>query len=121
MSEGTLKHLQKMTRTKLIEEAHETHGIQGAHGMNKEQLIEAIAAAMKNAGTWVEVEQPPKAAKKVKKAGPDKAALKKMIRELKKKRDDSLASGDREAFTRARALLGRLKGRLRRAKAQTAG
>ncbi len=115
MTEATLKTLEKMTRTKLIEEAHETHGIEGAHGMSKEQLIAAITAAMKEAGTWVEGEQKP-AVRKIKKAVVDKATLKKRIHEAKKQRNEALAAGQKEAFVLARTRLNRLKGRLRRLK-----
>lgn len=123
MIEGTLKTLHKMTRTKLIEEAHKYPEIEGAHGLAKEQLVEAIAAAMKAAGEFVEEPhaEKPAGVRKAKKPKADKGALKKLARELKKKRDEAAASGDATAFARARARLHRVKGRLRRTKVAEAG
>jgi hypothetical protein len=116
MSEGTLKTLEKMTRPKLIELAHETHGVEGAHGMNKEQLVEAVAAAMKEAGTFVAEEEHKPAAKKAKKIKVPRESLKKQIKEFRKKRDEAQTAGDKPAFLTARRKLNRAKGILRRYK-----
>ncbi len=122
MSEGTLKTLEKMTRTKLIEEAHKYPDIVGAHGLSKEELVETLSKAMKASGEWVEEQEhdakPSK--KKARKPGPDKATLKAQMNALKKKRVEASAAGDRQAFVRARAKVKRLKGRLRRLKAVVA-
>jgi glutamate mutase epsilon subunit len=118
MDEGTLKTLQKLTRTKLIEETKNYPDITGAHGMSKEELVEALTEVKKTAGEWVEAveEEVKKAVKKTKKAVPDKAALKKQIKKLKKQREEALASGDGKSLAQARAGINRLKGHLRRMK-----
>jgi hypothetical protein len=114
MSEGTLKTLDKMTKPKLIELAHETHGVEGAHGMSKEQLVEAVAAAMKEAGTFVEEGEHKLAAKKAKKIKVDKLTLKKQVKESKQKRDEAQKAGDAKAMLKARKRIHQAKGLLRR-------
>ncbi len=114
MTEGTLKILTKLTRTKLIEEATTYPDIVGAHGMTKEQLIEVLSKAKQDAGEWVEEPEAKVAPVKEEKIIHTKASLKQLIREEKKKRDESLAAGEQQAFVKARARLTRLKGKLRR-------
>jgi uncharacterized membrane protein len=118
MVEGTLKILQKLTRTKLIEEAKKYPDITGAHGMTKEQLVEALSDVKKAAGEWVEAveEEKKKPVEKLEKTTVDKTALKRQIKILKKQREEALASGDSKALAQARAGINRLKGRLRRMK-----
>lgn len=116
MGGDTLKALTKMTRTKLIEEAALYPDIVGAHGMNKAQLIEVLTEAKKAAGEWVEEVEEKAAPGKIKKAVVDKGSIKKMIRELKIKRDEAISAGDRDSLAKARARIKKLKGRLRRIK-----
>jgi hypothetical protein len=114
MTEGTLKTLTRMTRTKLMEAAKDYPDIVGAHGMTKEQLIEVLSKAKRAAGEWVEEPEESIAPVKEEKIIHTKASLKAMIRDLKRKRDDLLAAGDRAAFIKARSRLSSLKGKLRR-------
>jgi hypothetical protein len=117
MEEGTHKHLMKMTKTKLVEEAHKYPEIVGAHGLSKEDLVAAISAAVKAAGEWVEDPHPGKPAKKVKKAKVDKGSLKEKIRKLRAEKAALLEKGDATALVRLRVKISRLKGKLRRFKA----
>ena len=114
MTEGTLKTLTKLTRTKLMEEAKNYPDIVGAHGLTKEQLIEVLSTAKRAAGEWVEEPVETTAPAKEEKIIHTKASLKVLIRDLKKKRDDLLAAGDRAAFIKARSRLSSLRGKLRR-------
>ncbi len=119
MEEGTHKHLLKMTKTKLVEEARKYPDIVGAHGMSKEELVEVIGAAIKAAGEWVEDPHPDKLAKKVKtkKKAIDKVAIKAKIKALKIDKAALREKNDATGFARIRVKISRLKGKLRRYKA----
>jgi hypothetical protein len=115
MSEGTLRTLEKMTRTKLVELAHKYPDIVGAVGMSKEQLVAALGAALKEAGEWVEGPAVEKPAKE-KKEAVAKAEIKKELRGEKKKRAAAREAGDAAAVKRIRQKIHVLKGKLRRHK-----
>ena len=97
------KPLDKMTATELRAVAKEIEGITGAHGMNKAELLDAIRQA-----------------KGIEAPGKQKDAsyirdLKVSIRELKKKRQDALATDDSAKANRLRLRISRLKKKTRRA------
>ncbi len=119
MEEGTHKHLLKMTKTKLVEEAHKYPDIIGAHGMSKEELVEVISAAIKAAGEWVEDPHPDKPVRKAKtkKKAVDKAAIKAKIKALKVDKAALREKNDATGFARLRVKISRLKGKLRRFRA----
>ncbi len=119
MEEGTHKHLMKLTKTKLVEEAHKYPDIVGAHGLSKEDLIEVLSAAIKAAGEWVEDPHPDKPARKAKtkKKVVDKVAIKAKIKALKVDKAALREKKDATGFARIRVKISRLKGKLRRIKA----
>ena len=103
--------LERLTITKLREIALEMEEIKGVYGMSKEELIKAIREA--RGEDPVVIEKKP-AAKKLTVAVP-KAELKHQVKELKKLREESLASKDRLQVARYRKRIKKLKRMLRRA------
>lgn len=77
--------------------------VQGVIGMKKEQVVDLLAEHLG-------IEKPHKHVA----AGRGKRAIKAHIRELKVKRQEALAAGDREELHKQRRLIHRQKRRLRR-------
>ena len=102
-----LRDLQKMTVVKLREEALNLGGFTGVHGMNKQQLIEALAPRF-----GIDLE----AATKVVRAkfAADKPAMKREITALKTQRDEALLEHDLAAAAKARKSIKKYKRVLRR-------
>ncbi len=102
-----LRDLQKMTVVKLREEALKLGGITGVHGMNKQELLEALAPRF-----GIDLE----AAKRASQArfSGDKTAMKREIRRLKAERDAALQAHDLAALTHARTSIKKYKRTLRR-------
>lgn len=113
----TTKDLEKLTKTKLVELAAGYPDIQGAHGMNKEELVETIRAEMRKAGEEVEEPGPAKAKKVVKgkKKLPGREALKKNLKALKVKRREALEAKDGVQLKRIRNRYKKVNRLLRRA------
>lgn len=102
-----LVELQKLTVVKLREEALKHDGVTGVNGMNKDQLIEALAPVF-----GIDLEAETRAIRE--KLADSKGVLKKEILTLKKQRDDALAGLDKEAFNQARQDIKKRKRSLRR-------
>ena len=98
MEYNDLKH---KTVTELREIAQEHSEIEGAIGMKKEDLIDALCKVM----GIEKVHALP--------TGLGRHALKERIHALKKKRNEALAAHDPKALKRARTLIRRTKHRLR--------
>lgn len=93
-----IHELRKMTLPKLRDLAKQVTDLQGVIGMKKEELIRAVAKAQ-----GITYEAPTKDITTM-------SSLKKQIRELKKQRDEILASnGDRARLRRIREQIKRLK------------
>jgi len=108
-----LKRLQKLTVTKLREEALEKHHdeLKGVHGMTKAEIVEAIC---KLQGIPLEETKKKKAAK----AETDKTRLKKQLRKMKADKQKLLAepkAEDRKQLEILRQKVKRIKRILRRA------
>jgi hypothetical protein len=104
-----IKELRKLTVLKLRELAKQVTDLQGVVGMEKEDLIRAIAKAQ-----GISYEAPAKDASTV-------SSVKQEIRALKKQKDELLSSGkDRIKIERIRSKIKRLK-RLTRKLAVKAG
>jgi phosphomannomutase len=116
------KDLEKLTRTKLVEEAKKYPDIEGAHGLTKEQLLEAISAEKKKLGEDVEKAAPAKPAASGKKPAklPDKAKLKAALKDLKKKRLEAVKAKDGVQLKRIRTRYKKVNRVLRRV-SSTAG
>ncbi|MHC4184174.1 MAG: transcription termination factor Rho [Planctomycetota bacterium] len=99
------KDISKLPATKLREMALKIPGIDGVHGMNKQQLVEAIKAAQGK-----ELEKPKKA-----KLDFDMSAMKKQIRMLKIERDEAISSKERAKLKEIREKIKRLKRLTRKA------
>ncbi len=97
------RDLEKMTTPKLREEALKIEGLQGVHGMNKEELIGVLKAqyGIKDVPTA----KGPSASRRETKA---------KIRDLKAARRRSSQAGDRKRAEIFRKKVKRLKRRLRR-------
>ncbi len=80
------KDLEKMTVTKLREEAGKFEDVQGVSGMKKDQLIDILCQKL-------DVQRP---VKKV--VGVDKSVLKERMRALKVKREQAASEHDHEAL-----------------------
>ncbi len=92
------KGLDKMTATELREIGMKIPGVQGAHAMEKEQLIEIIK-------DFLEIKE-----EKAPKRGKEKIReIKKKIRELKKEKEEALESGDKSRVKILRRRINRLK------------
>lgn len=101
----TWEELHEMTVAQLrdIAEGIQHDALQGYSTMHKEDLVPALCEALGvEAHAHHEV------------VGIDKSAIKAEIRELKQRRDEALAAGDRVALKRVRRRIHRLKGELRR-------
>lgn len=98
------KDISKLPATKLRGMAINIPGIEGVHGMTKQQLIEAIKAAQA-----IEPEKTKKA-----KIDIDVSAVKKQIRTLKVERDEAISNKEHARLRALRKKLKRLK-RLTRA------
>ena len=108
----TLQELQKMTVVKLRQEATQHGGINGAGGMSKAELVEALAGFLGiDATTSARATQ-------VKISG-DKSVLKREIRSLKATRDEALEAGDANGLDRTRLDIKRRKRALRRLAEET--
>jgi prolyl-tRNA synthetase len=94
--------LEKMKVTALREMAKEQLKVEGAVGMAKADLVEALA---KHLG----IEKPHKVAE-----GKGKSELKKKIRALKAKRTEAFEAHDHESLAATRHEIHRLKRRLRK-------
>jgi len=122
MSEEKKKELVKLTKTKLLEEAEKHPGIVGAHGMKKEELLEAIKAEKAKLGEEV----PEASAKAVssgsgkKKKTPDRGALKESLSKLKSIRREALEAKDSVQLKRIRRRYKRINRTLRRTPASAA-
>ncbi len=99
------RDLERMTATKLREEAKKYPDIKGAHAMKKDELIKAIRAA---GGEAVE-EKKPKGVKKKKKTGVTIPGLKKQIRALKAEKVKALEEGNRESLRQLREKIKKMK------------
>ncbi len=101
-----LSELQRLTVVKLREEALKHQGITGVNGMNKEQLIEALAPIF-----GIDLEAETRAIRE--RLAASKGVLRKEIANLKGERDAALGDQDREGFSQARKEIKRRKRRLR--------
>lgn len=113
----TQKDLEKLTRTKLIEEAKKFPDIVGAHGMNKEELVEVIRKEMAKLGeeTPAAPSTPAGAKKgKTKKKPTDRAKVKADMTKLKAERREALEAKDSTALKRVRQRYKRLNRVLKR-------
>jgi hypothetical protein len=97
------RELSKLTVVKLRELAHQFEDIKGAIGMHKEELIDILCEKMS-------IEKPHRVVKK----GVGRRKLKAEIRQLKKARDEAIASKDRQKLQRIRRKLHTKKRRLTR-------
>jgi hypothetical protein len=102
-----LLELQRMTVVKLREEALNHGSIGGVHGMNKEQLIEALAPLY-----GIDLEAQRRAIQE--RLAANKGTLKKEIHTLKSERDAALEAHDAENSSKARQEIKKRKRRLRR-------
>lgn len=107
-----LRDLQKMTVVKLREEALQLGGFTGVHGMNKQQLIEALAPRFD-----IDLKTATKTARA--KFDIDKPAIKREIATLKAQRDEALLEHDMATVTQARKRIKQYKRTLRRMAKQT--
>ncbi len=101
-----LSELQRLTVVKLREEALKHEGISGVNGMNKEQLIEALAPIF-----GIDLEAESRAIRE--RLAASKGVLKKEITKLKGERDASLEDHDQESIVQTRKEIKRRKRRLR--------
>ncbi|ETX07553.1 hypothetical protein [Candidatus Entotheonella palauensis] len=101
-----LSELQRLTVVKLREEALKHEGITGVNGMNKEQLIEALAPIF-----GIDLEAETRAIRE--RLAASKGTLKKEITKFKGERDAALEDHDREGFDQSRKEIKRRKRRLR--------
>lgn len=93
--------LEKMKVTDLREMAKDKTGLTGVSGMNKDQLVEALAQAL-------DIPKPHKVVE-----GAAKTRIKQQIRELKAVRAAALENRDREALLKARKQIHVLRRKLR--------
>ncbi len=98
-----VRDLEKMTTPKLREEALKIEGLQGVHGMNKEELVKVLKARYG-------IQDAPTA------KGPSasRREVKAKLRELKAARGQSSQAGDRKRAEILRKKVKRLKRHLRR-------
>lgn len=100
------KDLQKMTVKKLREEAAKHEGITGLSGMKKDELVEALSAALG-------IEKPKKETK-AKGAKKSKSEIKTEIKKLKEDRAKAIESKDAKQLKIARFHIKKLKRELGR-------
>ena len=111
------KELEKLTKPKLVEMAAEYPDIVGAHGMNKDQLIEAIKAEKVKTEGEAPAEAPKPAATKKqqqKKKGPERPALKARLKELRQQRRQAMEAKDGTELKRIRQRYKKINRSLRR-------
>ena len=101
-----LRDLQRMTVVKLREEALNQGTITGVHGMDKNQLIAALAPIY-----GIDLEASLRAARE--KVAASKGSLKQEIRVLKQERDDATSADDAVAAVKARRGIKKRKRQLR--------
>ena len=102
-----LRDLQKMTVVKLREEALNMGGFVGVSGMNKQELIEAMAPRL-----GIDLEAAMQAARE--RFATDKPSIKQDIRDLKAQRDEALTAQDVTAVAQTRKRIKKHKRTLRR-------
>jgi hypothetical protein len=102
-----LRDLQKMTVTKLREEAMKHQGLVGVHAMHKEELIAALAPIF-----GIDLAAVTRAARE--RLSGNKTELKQQIRALKAKRDEALTEHDATALKQMRDRIKKRKRQLRR-------
>lgn len=102
-----LQELQRLTVVKLREEAFRHEGITGVSGMNKDQLIEALAPVF-----GIDLEAETRAIRE--RLAANKGVLKKEIVSLKHQRNDALADHDAAAVGQVRKDIKKRKRSLRR-------
>ncbi|MBL7075647.1 transcription termination factor Rho [candidate division KSB1 bacterium] len=105
-----LEDLQKLTVTKLREEALNYPEIAGVHAMKKAELIQTLAEAK-----GISPEK-----KKDEKIVDDKGVVKKEIRRLKAQKEQAIAKKDRMETKKLRKEIKKLKRRVRRLVAEAA-
>lgn len=98
-----LKDLRRMTSVKLREEALKHPDITGVHGLNKEQLVEALAKVY-----GIKMDEDKEAAKPK-----DAGAIKKAIRQLKKEREEEITNQNKLELQKIRTKIKKLKRRTR--------
>lgn len=116
------KELEKLTRTKLVEEAKKYPDIVGASGMKKEDLLAAIHAEREKLGEEAaeDTKKSGSASKPEKKKGAGREELKATLAALKRSRQEALESGDSVQLKRIRRRYKKVNRSLQRsAKAQT--
>ena len=101
-----LTDLQRLTVVKLREEALKHEGITGVNGMNKEQLIVALAPIF-----GIDLEAETRALRE--RLAASKSVLKQEITNFKKERNAALDDHDHEGVTQARKEIKKRKRRLR--------
>lgn len=97
-----LKDLEKMTVTKLREEAAKFEDVKGVSGMKKDQLIDIMCEKL-------DIHRPKKQIE-----GIDKSALKARLRDLKAKRSQAETNHDHEALAEIRRRIKTYKRSIRR-------
>jgi len=102
-----LQELQRLTVVKLREEALQHEGITGVNGMNKDQLIEALAPVF-----GIDLEAETRAIRE--RLAANKGTLKQEIHSLKDQRNDALADHDLEVVSQVRKDIKKRKRSLRR-------
>lgn len=122
MTKEEKKELEKLTRTKLVEEAKKYPDIVGASGMKKEELLAAVREEMKKGGEEMsdaaaKTERAPGA--KVKK-GPTRQELKAFLAALKRDRQVAIDSKDHVQLKRIRSRYKKVNRSLRRTAAAKA-
>lgn len=98
--------LQRLTVVKLREEALQHQSITGVNGMNKEQLIAALAPIH-----GIDLEAETRVLRE--RLAASKGVLKQEITSFKKERNDALEDHDHEGTTQARKEIKKRKRRLR--------
>jgi hypothetical protein len=102
-----LRDLQRLTVVKLREEALKHEGIAGVHGMQKDELIAALAPIY-----GIDLEAAAKASRE--RFAVNKSTLKQEIRSLKAQRDTALTEHDAAHLKQARQDIKKRKRTLRR-------
>lgn len=102
-----LEELQRLTVVKLREEALKHDGIAGVNGMNKEQLIQALAPIFN-----IDLEAEARALRE--RLAASKGGLKKEIAKYKGERDHALEDHDLESVAQARKQIKKRKRALRK-------
>ena len=102
-----LRDLQRMTVTKLREEALKHQGLAGVHAMHKEELIHALAPIF-----GIDLEAVVREART--RFSTNKTTLKQEIRTIKTQRSDALTAHDATALKQTRDRIKKRKRLLRR-------